>query len=535
MWPSILFLTIVLQTSAHVLQPIFSIRTIDSPNNIDKSQINGHFKESTYSEISLQWLNKETMKIIWSHQKEEVIHLTVSKQFPDLEEACLFEGSPENENSTISFSKIIGCIDSKETIMNVGIKDEILELVLLKNGTTLWNKPQFEQRLYSSRQKRSPSGWKETGGSIPSSQPRPYRHGVTEEDLKIPKAITFPLDLGYDESLYRYFGSSKDVKNFIKKVAFLAAPFFNKPQTGLPIIDWKLGDIKSYFNININADQMCCNTIDCINNKACWNTCLSKQKEARGLREGNSVPLILFVEDRHPKGSLQTTGCAFEGGACGNTQGEALGIVDMTRQVSDNQNMQHMARIMAHEFGHLIGMAHDFEHSPSSGCDHQGLMSYDEYKETWSTCSVKDFKTWWRKTGFGCKEIKSYHSNAPSSIIRTTPSTPIKSTCGSQQARGSERCNVLDLCMAITANENGILSISCYDRKYNISPDKIEWNINSKKVSNQSCIVNRWSDLKLGERNVITCRVRKHPSGAPLWQEIPGAIYGEGEYDFRII
>ena len=128
--------------------------------------------------------------------------------------------------------------------------------------------------------------------------------------------------------------------------------------------------------------------------------------------------------------------------------------------------------------------------------------------------------------------------SAPSPIIRPTSrpttSTPIKSTCGSQRARGSERCNVLDLCMAITANENGILSISCYDRKFNISPDKIEWNVNSKKVSNQSCIVNRWSDLKLGERNVIKCRVRKHPSGAPLWQEIAGAIYGEGEYDFRI-
>ena len=55
-------------------------------------------------------------------------------------------------------------------------------------------------------------------------------------------------------------------------------------------------------------------------------------------------------------------------------------------------------------------MSHDFEHPPSSECNHQGLMSYNKIKETWSTCSVKDFKTWWRKTGFGCKEIKSYHS-----------------------------------------------------------------------------------------------------------------------------
>jgi len=174
-------------------------------------------------------------------------------------------------------------------------------------------------------------------------------------------------------------------------------------------------------------------------------------------------------------------------------------------------------------------------------------MSYNIQPETWSTCSVKDFKLWWRTTGFHCKELKKPYDNdypaprpaptpAPTPAPRPapTPSTPTKTTCGSQQPRGLERCNIFDLCMTIVANEDGILSVSCYDRKYNISPDKIEWNINLKKVSNQSCVVNRWSDLNLGGRNVIKCRVRKHPSGAPLWQEIAGAVYGEGEYDFRI-
>jgi len=450
-----LFLTIILQTSAYVLQPTILKKTSNDINNTHISQINGQNKESplffdvvqeeteqlkagltlqnsvkfsktkigyskrsdeknehtvghVISEISLQWLNKAAMKIIWPDQGEEVISLTASKHFPDSEDACMFVGRPENKNANFSSAAIIGCIDSEETIVNLIADKEILELVLLRSGRTLQNmlkKTEFDNSLHSSRQKRSLSGWKETGGSIPSTQPLPNIEGATEEDRKIPKGITFPLDLGYDESLYKYFGSSsKEVKDFIKKVAFLAETFFYRPETGLPIINWDLGDIKPNFDININADKLCCNHTHS-------QTCRNKQKEVQRSRKGNSKPLMLFVEDRHPKDSEQYVGCAFEGAACGNTQGEAIGVVDMTWQVSDNQNIQPMARTMAHEFGHLIGMAHDFVHHPSRGCNHQGLMSYNKIKETWSTCSVKDFKLWWRKTGFSCKEIRRDYGN----------------------------------------------------------------------------------------------------------------------------
>ena len=173
--------------------------------------------------------------------------------------------------------------------------------------------------------------------------------------MRIPIGITFPLDLGYDKRLYDYFGSTEDAKSFIQKIAHLASPFFNRPDTGLPIIDWEIGVIKYYSGIKITADQLCCDTIRCRESKSCWNECLNKRKEVQGLREGNSKPLMLFVEDLHPQGSEQTTGCAFEGAACGNTQGQAVGIVDMSRLgISDNQNMLHMARTMAHEFGHLV-------------------------------------------------------------------------------------------------------------------------------------------------------------------------------------
>ena len=116
-------------------------------SRIEESR-SGYSREPTYfgnetqqvvSKISLQWLNKATMKIIWPDQREEAIRLKVSKLFPNLKDACLFEGSPLKENSIIFSAAIIGCKDSEETIVNLGVNNDVLEFTLLKNGTTLQN------------------------------------------------------------------------------------------------------------------------------------------------------------------------------------------------------------------------------------------------------------------------------------------------------------------------------------------------------------------------------------------------------------
>ena len=112
--------------------------------------------------------------------------------------------------------------------------------------------------------------------------------------------------------------------------------------------------------------------------------------------------------------------------------------------------------------------------------------------------------------------------------VSSTSNTP----CESPASKGKEHCNLLDLCMAIVANENGVLAVKCYDRKVNIE-NKIEWEMNLKVVSNQSCTIQNWSDLDLGGRNTIVCRVKKHP-GTPRWQEIRGWVYREGDFEFKL-
>merc|ERR1712170_16522 len=119
------------------------------------------------------------------------------------------------------------------------------------------------------------------------------------------------------------------------------------------------------------------------------------------------MPLMLFVKDIHPQNTDQTTGCAFIGTACGNKKGEAVGIVDMTwKGYSRSQHIQQMARTLAHEFGHMIGMQHDHDHAPHRACNQKGFMSYGKNRpDKWSTCSIDDFKIWWRTRGSMCEEV----------------------------------------------------------------------------------------------------------------------------------
>ena len=125
----------------------------------------------------------------------------------------------------------------------------------------------------------------------------------------------------------------------------MSSLYFNRPSTGLPIITFDIVDIKHYGSIDITADQLC-------DNKSS-----RKQTESKKLRKGKSTPFVLFVEDMHYRGTSQITGCAFRGTACNNKDGEAFAIVDMTwKDNSRSGHVQHMAKTMAHEFGHLVSI-----------------------------------------------------------------------------------------------------------------------------------------------------------------------------------
>jgi hypothetical protein len=410
-------------------EPKFNMTSKSSETNQEFSETPkeakyfGNETQQTISETSLHWLNKTAIKIVWPDKREDIIFLTVSQQFPEMTDACIFEGSPGNVTSNTFSAAVVGCKDSDETIVNLGLKDKVLELLLLKNGTTLqetWIASDYDKNLHPSRTKRQTQGQRiETGRYLESNQPSADRSGYTEEDLRIPKSIKFPLDLGYDKKLYNYFKSSHSAtKRFIREIVALAGPFFKPPYStnaGLPTITWATSDIKEIFT-DTNADKFC--------------------DEGNDYKVEGSTPLMLFVEDLHDEG-MQTTGCARMRAACGDKTGGALAVVDMTWEGnSETQHAQTMAGTMAHEFGHMLGMDHDQDHAETTGCNGRGLMSYDDRQDAWSTCSVSDFQKWWRTRGFACKEITKDYGRLCQTSGRTRRSPLPGAGAGSSGSRG---------------------------------------------------------------------------------------------------
>ena len=80
------------------------------------------------SEVNVEWVNKTTMTVIWPNRTSSSMLLIRTGQ-------CQFEGIFDLE--TYPSAAIVGCIYSEETILNIGTEHGVLELVLLKNGTTL--------------------------------------------------------------------------------------------------------------------------------------------------------------------------------------------------------------------------------------------------------------------------------------------------------------------------------------------------------------------------------------------------------------
>ena len=97
---------------------------------------------------------------------------------------------------------------------------------------------------------------------------------------------------------------------------------------------------------------------------------------------------------------------------------------------------------------------------------------------------------------------------------------------------------VKSLCMKILHNSNSLLTVSCMDKGYDIG-NQVEWEINSKRMASGatirdfgSCITLDWNNLNQDKNNKIICRVKKHPSKNPNWQELQGFVTGKGDKKF---
>ena len=117
----------------------YTLQVYGDGRNSGMPELQGNFVE-TESPITIQWLNETAMTVIWPNETTNLMLLVVSEQFSDLEGRCLFEGYPDNADQSDFIAAVSGCFDSEETIINFGVGNEVLELLLLNNGTTILQK-----------------------------------------------------------------------------------------------------------------------------------------------------------------------------------------------------------------------------------------------------------------------------------------------------------------------------------------------------------------------------------------------------------
>ena len=70
-----------------------------------------------------------------------------------------------------------------------------------------------------------------------------------------------------------------------------------------------------------------------------------------------------------------------------------------------------------------LGMKHDFDHR-GTNCNNKGIMSYGTPPDTWSTCSVSDFKKFWRSIGFSCDLPTGPDPQPPTTVSPPTGPPP---------------------------------------------------------------------------------------------------------------
>lgn len=338
------------------------------------------------SGITLSWVTNSSMELEAGDVRLTIILLKLTSNIPNHYTPCLWDGKVKGEDESDVF--VAGCHNSKKTMLTISSSQvpHVTSLSLI-DGIT-YNDDLEDIDFHSSEDASHGKRTKRQANSkiCGSDESPPQELGFESAPINskpLPSKVDLKTDIKYDNSLLKRFGNShKETKEWLDKVIG-KAKIMLRHQSLITKVHLKYGQI-NHIDETINASDESKKYL--------------KEKYSRPL----SQSLTSYFCDNN---GLGLSGIAYIGGAC-STTGEALNINEVFTR---GNNLTNTARIFAHEIGHNIGMYHEHEEIPDrKKCKGNGLMSIGRtkvlrIKETWSDCSNRDFKKWFR-VGGGYKE-----------------------------------------------------------------------------------------------------------------------------------
>jgi len=332
-------------------------------------------ESSQLSDIQAHWLTNVSMEINFPNDTTYTILLSPSTNIPGVSTPCLFSGQLQLDQRSVV--AVTGCLDSNETTMSIASRlmpGGLLDLVIV-NGSTF-----IIEDDASIRRRRQIREVARNDYLFPPPNPNPVSP-LPESDIYLPKSVSLQTTIKYDNSLLNVFGGSHQAtKGWIDKVVHLAMPRLRHSSLDTAIYLEVTGE-PEYLNDYLRADK----------------PTIQRLANSRKYKKNTSF----FCADILLPGVWDLIGYAYTGAYC-NKYGSSINI---NEYYTDDDSDLNTARTFVHELGHNVGMLHDFDpvHGGKGGpCDNQGLMSYDNVPDRWSTCSNNDFKKWYNSRDNTC-------------------------------------------------------------------------------------------------------------------------------------
>jgi len=339
-------------------------------------------ESSQLSDIQAHWLTNVSMEINFPNDTTYTILLSPSTNIPGVSTPCLFSGQLQLDQRSVV--AVTGCLDSNETTMSIASRlmpGGLLDLVIVNGSTYLVNGSTFiieDDASFRGRRQIREDAWNDY--LDPPPNPNPVS-ALFESYSYLPESVSVHTSMMYDNTLLKLFGGSHQAtKDWINEVVLEAKPLLKHHTLKIAIHLKVTGEVE-YLNEDLRADD----------------PTLKRLINSRKYRKNTSF----FCADHRSTSNFK--GWAFPRSYCSKS-GTSINI-SCTNLTKDIKNT---ARIFVHELGHNIGMKHDFHvvHGGNGNyggpCDKQGLMSYGNLPDQWSTCSNKDFISWYNSKDNTC-------------------------------------------------------------------------------------------------------------------------------------